>query len=56
MTGEEEGNKKESENDSFTSRLIETIVDNFQLYVDNVHIRYEDNISNPSVRDIGICY
>ena len=26
------------------------MVDNFQVYVEHVHIRYEDDISNPGVR------
>jgi len=33
----------------FMSKLIDTIINNFQLSISNVHIRYED-VSNPDVR------
>eukprot|EP01094_Clydonella_sp_ATCC50884_P020473 TRINITY_DN4260_c0_g2_i1.p1 TRINITY_DN4260_c0_g2~~TRINITY_DN4260_c0_g2_i1.p1 ORF type:complete len:3475 (-),score=1195.12 TRINITY_DN4260_c0_g2_i1:66-10490(-) len=32
---------------SYTQSLINTIVDNFQLFIDDVHVRYEDDISHP---------
>ncbi|KAK0532867.1 Vacuolar protein sorting-associated protein 13 [Tilletia horrida] len=35
-------------NESFTSSLITKIVDNVQITVRNIHIRYEDTLSNPS--------
>lgn len=34
-------------NESFTSSLITKIVDNLQITVRNIHIRYEDDLSNP---------
>lgn len=34
-------------NESFTSSLITKIVDNVQITVRNIHVRYEDNLSNP---------
>ncbi|PWZ02331.1 hypothetical protein BCV70DRAFT_172197 [Testicularia cyperi] len=34
-------------NQSFTSSLITKIVDNLQFTVRNIHIRYEDSLSNP---------
>ncbi len=39
----EDANKTES----FTSSLVTKIVDNLQITVRNIHIRYEDAISNP---------
>ncbi|CAD6910326.1 unnamed protein product [Tilletia controversa] len=35
-------------NESFTSSLITKIIDNVQITVRNIHIRYEDTLSNPS--------
>ena len=32
---------------SYTQKLIRTVVDNFQIFVKKIHIRYEDDISNP---------
>ncbi|KAI9502126.1 hypothetical protein BX070DRAFT_20733 [Coemansia spiralis] len=32
---------------SFTEQLITKIVDNLQIVIKNIHVRYEDNISNP---------
>ncbi|EST05630.1 Vacuolar protein sorting-associated protein 13A N-terminal domain protein [Kalmanozyma brasiliensis GHG001] len=37
----------EQKNQSFTSSLITKIVDNLQFTVRNIHIRYEDSLSNP---------
>ncbi|KAN0063379.1 Vacuolar protein sorting-associated protein 13 [Thecaphora frezii] len=34
-------------NESFTSSLVTKIVDNLQITVRNIHIRYEDKLSNP---------
>ena len=36
-----------SKSESFTSSLVTKIVDNLQITVRNIHIRYEDAISNP---------
>lgn len=33
--------------ESFTSSLVTKIVDNLQITVRNIHVRYEDNLSNP---------
>ena len=35
---------------SYTQKMINTIVDNFQLFINDVHVRYEDDISHPGVR------
>ncbi|KAJ2388531.1 Vacuolar protein sorting-associated protein 13, partial [Coemansia sp. RSA 2603] len=32
---------------SFTEQLVTKIVDNLQIVIKNIHVRYEDNISNP---------
>src|ERR1700761_8739266 len=42
MTAEEQ-----KKNQSFTSSFITAIVDNVQVSVKNIHIRYEDSISDP---------
>ncbi|UZJ53507.1 hypothetical protein CBS101457_002827 [Exobasidium rhododendri] len=34
-------------NESFTSSLVTKIIDNLQITVRNIHIRYEDDLSNP---------
>ncbi|KAI8057703.1 hypothetical protein BDF22DRAFT_772292 [Syncephalis plumigaleata] len=33
--------------DSFTTQLVTKIVDNLQISISNIHIRYEDNVSHP---------
>ena len=43
--GEDEATAKQ--NESFISSLVTKIVDNLQITVRNIHIRYEDAISNP---------
>jgi vacuolar protein sorting-associated protein 13A/C len=44
-----EGMSKEEEkkNQTFTASLVTAIVDNVQVTVKNIHIRYEDSISDP---------
>ncbi|PWN54382.1 hypothetical protein IE53DRAFT_157097 [Violaceomyces palustris] len=37
----------QQKNESFTSSLVTKIVDNLQITVRNIHIRYEDELSNP---------
>jgi vacuolar protein sorting-associated protein 13A/C len=37
----------QQKNQSFTSSLVTAIVDNVQITVKNIHVRYEDSISNP---------
>jgi vacuolar protein sorting-associated protein 13A/C len=37
------------EGDTFTKRWLTKVVDNLQLFVDKVHIRYEDDRTNPGV-------
>ncbi|KAJ2453795.1 Vacuolar protein sorting-associated protein 13 [Coemansia sp. RSA 2336] len=32
---------------SFTEQLVTKIVDNLQIVIENIHVRYEDHISNP---------
>lgn len=39
----------EKKNESFTSSLVTKVVDNLQITVRNIHIRYEDALSNPEV-------
>ncbi|KAJ1680426.1 Vacuolar protein sorting-associated protein 13 [Spiromyces aspiralis] len=35
---------------TFTEQLVTKIVDNLQVTIKNIHIRYEDNVSNPEAR------
>lgn len=35
-----------SKNDTFVSQLVTKIIDNLQVMIKNIHIRYEDSISN----------
>ena len=44
--------KKKDDEDSFTSRLQEKIIDNIQIVVKNVHIRYQD-LRNPERPIVG---
>ena len=39
--------EEQKKNQSFTSSFITAIVDNVQVSVQNIHIRYEDSISDP---------
>lgn len=39
--------EEQQKNQSFTASLITAIVDNLQISVKNVHVRYEDSISDP---------
>ncbi|KAI9141282.1 hypothetical protein BKA69DRAFT_1124929 [Paraphysoderma sedebokerense] len=43
--------KSDTEDDkkraSFTTQLVTKIIDNLQISINNIHIRYEDKISNP---------
>jgi len=34
---------------SFAERLITKIIDNLQFSVKNIHVRFEDSITNPKV-------
>jgi vacuolar protein sorting-associated protein 13A/C len=43
----EPDNQKNNENEGFISQLTTKIVDNLQFTMRNIHIRYEDNISDP---------
>ena len=36
--------------DSFAARMATKIVDNLQIEITDVHIRYEDNITDPKVK------
>ncbi|KAJ2809144.1 Vacuolar protein sorting-associated protein 13 [Coemansia guatemalensis] len=38
---------EEKKQASFTEQLVTKIVDNLQIVIKNIHVRYEDNISNP---------
>ncbi|KAF2116072.1 hypothetical protein BDV96DRAFT_645420 [Lophiotrema nucula] len=39
--------EEQQKNQSFTASLVSAIVDNVQVSVKNIHIRYEDSISDP---------
>lgn len=39
--------EEQQKNQSFTASMVTAIVDNLQISVKNVHIRYEDSISDP---------
>jgi vacuolar protein sorting-associated protein 13A/C len=39
--------KSGSSEDTFTMRLITRIVDNLQIEITDVHVRYEDDVTNP---------
>ncbi|KAG9547459.1 vacuolar protein sorting-associated protein 13, partial [Aureobasidium melanogenum] len=39
--------EEQQKNQSFTASLVTAIVDNLQISVKNVHVRYEDSISDP---------
>ncbi|KAF2654929.1 vacuolar protein sorting-associated protein 13 [Lophiostoma macrostomum CBS 122681] len=39
--------EEQQKNQSFTSSMVSAIVDNVQISVKNIHIRYEDSISDP---------
>lgn len=38
---------QDMKNESFTTQLVTKIVDNLQVIVNNIHIRFEDSTSNP---------
>jgi Vacuolar sorting-associated protein 13, N-terminal len=44
------GTDDSAENQSFIASFLEKLLNNIQVTVKNVHIRYEDNISVPDVR------
>lgn len=35
------------ENDSFINQLVTKIVDNLQISINHIHVRYEDSMSDP---------
>ena len=39
--------EEQQKQQSFTSSLVTAIVDNVQITVKNIHVRYEDSISDP---------
>ena len=39
--------QNDKQNQSFTQRMITKVVDNLQIFIDKVHIRYEDDRTNP---------
>ncbi|KAF2203968.1 vacuolar protein sorting-associated protein-like protein vps13 [Delitschia confertaspora ATCC 74209] len=39
--------EEEKKNESFTASMITAVVDNVQVTIKNIHIRYEDSISDP---------
>ena len=42
--------EEKEESVGYLSSYTALIVNNLQIYIDKVHIRYEDNLSNPKVR------
>lgn len=40
------GKTKQADN-SFTEKLVTQIIRNVQIFINNIHIRYEDTISKP---------
>jgi vacuolar protein sorting-associated protein 13A/C len=47
-SSEEKSNpQEEAKSDSFTNQLVSKIIDNLQISLNNIHVRYEDDISNP---------
>ncbi|XP_066022145.1 intermembrane lipid transfer protein VPS13A-like [Pocillopora verrucosa] len=44
----ENGLQKDEKSDSFVEKLAMQIVKNLQVFVRNIHIRYEDSVTNPS--------
>ncbi|WFD42049.1 Vacuolar protein sorting-associated protein 13 [Malassezia psittaci] len=47
LTDKKDDEEAAKQNESFISSLVTKIVDNLQITVRNIHIRYQDNISNP---------
>ncbi len=45
-----EGTEDSAENQGFIASFLAKLLNNIQVTVKNVHIRYEDNISVPGVR------
>lgn len=39
--------QEDAKNNSFVNQLVTKIIDNVQISLKNVHVRYEDNVSNP---------
>lgn len=39
--------KSDTESDTFVSALVAKIVDNLQVVIKNIHVRFEDNKSHP---------
>ena len=50
MFQQEELEKKE-EKGGFIQNFVETLIGNLFVQVSNIHLRYEDNISSPSVNN-----
>jgi len=40
----------DKEDDSFTKRLITSVINSLQITIDKVHIRYEDDVTHKGVR------
>lgn len=43
------------ESDTFTARLVAKVVANLQLFIEKIHIRYEDDTQNPEVTSCVLC-
>jgi len=39
---------KDAEKDSFAERLFINVIKNLELTISNIHIRYEDKVTNPA--------
>ena len=45
---EEAAEQKQAKTDpTFVERLVASIINNIQVSIENIHIRYEDNVSAP---------
>jgi hypothetical protein len=42
--------------EGFVKRIVTTIVNNLQIYIDKIHIRYEDDLTNTSVSQFFCCF
>ena len=45
--GQKEKQQADEGNDGFMSQLTTKIVDNLQVSIKNIHLRFEDNVSDP---------
>ena len=51
----ENRDKQGEDSDSFTSRLLVKIIDNVQVTVRNIHVRFENDLNPASPFSVGLC-